>query len=219
MPLPKPSIFQDWPEPSIAVATTGVADLPVLTIPVIHELGSDLKGGTIESTRLLPPSKRPVMIKVESRVVTEGLQRIQSSEYLATVRRRKSRALRDAIAGLARHAGREDFAVCTYPVLKQVNELLTTLNEASEEGNTREILRQLRNTLMNGGWSRYRAPEVRRAAVEILNGLAEAEEVLPQRVDESFDRLHASGLNPVGTPLFRLERGESTPDAEDEVSG
>jgi hypothetical protein len=217
MPLPKSSRFPDWPGQLRPTEGGTVGDLEVITIPVIHELGSDLRGGIIESTRWLAPCKRPVIVRVESQVVTGAVQGGHSPEYLAAVRRRKCRALDAAVGGLTPHAGREDFAVCTYPVLNQINDLLTTLNDASAEGNTREVLRQLRNTLMNGGWNKYRDPAVRRAAAEILNGLAEADEVLPQRVNESFDRLYAAGVNPVGTRLFAAGDDDETPDGEDEV--
>lgn len=134
---------------------------------------------------------------------------------VAALRQRRARAIRDAIVGLEAHAGRRDFAVCTYPVLKQLNELLMSLADASAEGNTREILRQVRNTLMNGGWNQYRDPAVRRAAADTLKGLAEAEEVLPPRVDEAFDRLFAAGLTPAGAQLLGAGAEGDTPDAEE----
>jgi hypothetical protein len=159
------------------------------------------------------------MVKVESQVVTRAVQGAHSPEYLATVRRRKARALCNAVERLSQDAARDDFAVCTYPVLKQVNELLTTLADASTEGNTREILRQLRNTLMNGGWNGYKDPAARATAVAILNHLAEAEDVLPKEADESFDRLSDVGLDPVGAKLFGGDEEDDTIDGENEVPG
>lgn len=217
MPWPKVSGARETAPYSLFPEEPIVADVEVIDIPVIHELGSDLNGGIIQSTRVIGPSKRPVIVKVESQVVASGLQAIQSAEYMATVRRRKARELSVAFEQLEPHTVREDFAVCTYPVLKQVNELLATLLNAGTEGNTREILRQLRNTLMNGGWNRYRAPDSRRTALTILARLAEAEEILPKDVDEVFDRLYDAGLHPVGAPLFTADEEDEAPDGETEI--
>jgi transcriptional regulator with XRE-family HTH domain len=149
----------------------------------------------------------------------DGVDGLPSAAAVAALRRRQAQAIREAIAGLEKHAGRGDFAVCTYPVLKQVNELLATLTDAAAEGNTREILRQVRNTLMNGGWNQYRDPAVRRSATDIVSGLAETDAVLAQRVEESFDRLYAAGLNPAGAQLVGASAEDDPPDAEDQVPG
>jgi hypothetical protein len=147
------------------------------------------------------------------------LKKHQSPEYMATVRRRKSGSLRSAITALAEHADREDFVICTYPVLKEINELLIHLACSETEGNSREILRQLRNTLLNGGWNRYRQPAVRRAAVAILTHLAEAEKVLPSLVDEAFEQLSRASLNPVGASLPEFSAEEAILDAQGQVPG
>ena len=130
------------------------------------------------------------------------MQRNRNLVRLGKVRRRKCRELSTSISDLAEHVGREDFVVCTYPILKRVNEFLVMLKDADGEGNAREILRQVRNTLMNGGWNKYRDPAVRQTATDVLNSLAEADQVLPQDVNTVFDRLYQAGLNPVGSPVF-----------------
>jgi transcriptional regulator with XRE-family HTH domain len=135
---------------------------------------------------------------------TNGAGTRPTRKRLRALRQRAARTIRESVANLREQVTREDFAVCTYPVLKRINELLVELASADAEGNTREILRQLRNTLMNGGWNKYRDPCVRQTTVEILNELAEAVEVLPQQVDEAFDRLNSTGLNPVGVSLFAV---------------
>jgi hypothetical protein len=218
MPLPRTGRAPDWPDQARSPEVGMVSDLEV-TIPIVHELGSDLRGGLIERTRWLPPSNRPIVVRVESQVVTRAAEALHSPEYLATVRRRRCRALGLALERLAAHANREDFAVCTYPVLNQVNELLHLLQDASAEGNTREVLRQLRNTLMNGGWNKYRDPAVRRVGAEILNELAEVDEVLPVRVNEWFNRISGTGANPVGAPLFADDEEDEAKNGEAEAPG
>ncbi len=195
---------------------TSAADVDVVNIPVLHELGWDLTSRRIETTRLIPPSRRPVAVKVVSDVVTHGAQRARSADYLATLRRRNAGKISRAVTGLAEHVQRPDFAECTYPVLKELNELLSLLADAEVEGNTRGILRQIRNTLMNGGWDKYRAAAARSTVAQLLNHLAEAAEVLPHKVDEAFAQLQHAGLNPVGAPIPEMAE-EADADAENEV--
>jgi hypothetical protein len=198
---------------------TSAADVSVVNIGLVHELGWDLTGGVIETTRIISPSRRPVAVKVVSEVVTRAARRAHSPEYMATVRRRKCGKIRATVIALAEHAARPDVAVCTYPIHKDINDLLAVLASSDTEGNAREILRQVRNTLMNGGWNRYRTAAVRETAARILSHLAEAEEVLPGKVDEVFDQLDRAGLDPVGAPLPELSEDETAADAESEVPG
>ncbi len=195
------------------------AEANVVGISVFHELGSDLAGGTITETRRVGPSKRATLVTVTSHVIPHSAQAIQSPEYMETVRRRRAGSIAEALSDLAPHAARDDFAVCTYPVVKKISELLETLINAQTEGNTREILRQLRNTLMNGGWRDYRDAKVRKTAIAIVRILQEAEEVTPQQVEEAFDQLHDAGLNPVGPPIFADSDENEGADVQAQVSG
>jgi hypothetical protein len=136
----------------------------------------------------------------------------------SALRRREACKIGEAISKLAGYAAPADFAVYTYPVVKQINDILAALvNDA--EGNTREILRQLRNTLMNGGWNKYRDGAVRQVAREILTRLAEADTVLAQEVDEAFDRLCDAGLNPVGASLLADADEDQDADAQEKIPG
>jgi hypothetical protein len=149
---------------------------------------------------------------------TNGAGKRLTRKSLRTLRQRAARSICESVAKLREHATREDFVVCTYPVLKRINELLLELASAEAEGNTREILRQLRKTLMNGGWTKYRDATARQTAMAILTELAEAGDVLPHQVDEAFDRLNRMGLNPVGVPLFAIANEDDGDDAQDKVS-
>src|SRR5438552_18171726 len=88
MPLPKVPSAWDQKTASISADEVRFADVQVIEIPVIHELGFDQNGGIIETTRLIKPSRRLTVVKVESQVVTRGFQGISSPPYMATVRRR-----------------------------------------------------------------------------------------------------------------------------------
>jgi hypothetical protein len=218
MPLPESTTIWEWETDTMAAAEPAPAGTAVVNVSLIHELGTRLNGGTIETTRFIGPSKRPTIVKIESQVVAQGAQRIYSPDYMATVRRRKSREIARAIADLAEHADRQDIGVRTYPIVRQLGALLETLSHAEAEGNTREILRQVRNTFMNGGWQKYRDSSIRSEANRIMDDLAEAEEIFPEKVDEVFDRLSQVHLNPVGSPAFALDEEDDTADAQEQVS-
>jgi hypothetical protein len=126
--------------------------------------------------------------------------------------------LQDRIAALEPHAGRNDFVVCTYPIVKQLNELVLTLMEAPDEGNSRAILRQLRNTFLNGGWNRYRDGKARQIAMSVLNYLTRTKQVPARKVDETFDQLYDNGLNPVALPLPDIQESPQTTYAQRKVS-
>jgi hypothetical protein len=213
MPLPQGWGLRDFGVPE---KRDTLANAVLIEIPLFHELGSDLSSMLAEATRVIPPSKRTVVVKVQSQVVTQGARGGQSPAYSATVRRRKCRELSKSLAGLAAHAGRDDFAVCTHPLVRQIQELLVTLASADGEGNTREVLRQVRNTLMNGGWNKYREPVVRQTVARVLSTLAEAEEILPSQVDAFSEQLYIADLDPVGSLALAADEED---DGKDEVPG
>ena len=179
-----------------------------ITVDVIHELGSRGTALTVTTHRVVPPSRVPTIVTIRSQVLGQPGSSA-SPEYLGTVRRRKARRLADSILELAKYSDRTDFVVWTYPVLEQIKELIATLSDATAEGNTREILRQVRDSFMNGGWESYRRPDARNVAFMIADQLASATEVAPKDVDAAFESLMQARLNPVGRficdPVFQDE--------------
>ncbi len=92
------------------------------------------------------------------------------------------------------------------------------------EGNTRELLRRLRDSLMNGGWDDYRRKQVRSLAETVLRYLGEAEVVSPTDVGRISGELDEAGLHTVALPLLTFDDENEVGDedresAEDEVSG
>jgi hypothetical protein len=185
-------------------------------ISIVHELGADLRAETIEKIVTIGPSQVPVRVKVESRVITQTAKAFHSSEYMATSRRRAARVLSTLILGLEVGAAREDFVVCTHPIVSGIGALMEKLQGASEEGNVREILRQVRNTFLDGGWESYRKADARRTAAAALEHLATAEEVTPRDVDVWFTKLIESGADPVGAKMFTMTEDDET-DGEEEI--
>ena len=127
---------------------------------------------------------------------------VERGVYLATIRRRFAGKISKLIESLDSHAASDDFPLWTQQVLESLRESIQQLSAADEsssaehEGNSCEILRQVRDTLLDSGWKRYREPDVRTAVAKILQHLAAAEEVTSEDAFESTDQLLDLGLNP-----------------------
>ncbi len=129
--------------------------LGVVELTIAHELGSSGAGLPLTEYRFLPPSPSPTLLVFKSEVVGQTTLQPASDAYRAIVRRRKARRIVEGLAGLAEYSDRKDFSVWTYPLIQQLKELLGDLADSDKEGNTREVLRQVRDTFMNGGWENY----------------------------------------------------------------
>jgi hypothetical protein len=172
----------------------GVRDLRV---GITHEIGPTFIGSTTATEqRMVPPSDAPTRITFFSNVVQSSAARtMRSPAYLASVRRRHMKSLAKEIESWGRQVDRLDFAAVTLPVFERLRDLVAkTLIDIDTEGNTREILRRLRDTLLDGGSNHYRRPEVRGAAVQVLQQLGELEEVTPKHVANAVDLLRRQKL-------------------------
>lgn len=185
---------------------------PTETITITHELGKDLAGSRTTRYLSVAPSDEPTIVAVTSQVVTESARRMNSPEYLATVRRRKCEAIEKMVFSLAKKAHRDDFAAFTFKVFDEIRELLGKLTVVPKEGNACEILRQIRDSFFDGGHERYRDPKARDLVRSILTRLSEAEDVTPEDVDEVWDELMDGGLAARFPAIFTVEEGKEEAD-------
>lgn len=179
---------------------------------LIHEMGSGLAGDTIKAECLVHPSDKPTLVSVESQVVTDAARRLNSPQYLASIRRRKSTKIKNMFTNLANKARRDDFVVFTMKVVEEIRELLIQLTDVHREGNTREILRQIRDTFLDGGHERYRDAKARDLVASIFKRLAEADGVTPDDVDRVWDELHDSGLSAPIPAVFTVAEAKEEAD-------
>jgi hypothetical protein len=184
------------------------------TIEMIHELGADLIGDAITRRLVIEPSATRTVVHVESRVVTDTAARMNSPAYLATVRRRRCRKIGKLVAALAKKSRRDDFAAFTFKVVDEIRGLLSELTDVESEGNTREILRQIRDTFLDGGHDRYRDSKARDLVADIFERLSQFEEVSCDDVDEVWDELNESGIAAALPQLFVVGQGNTEPDGE-----
>lgn len=198
----------------IATSTGGTAVKTALIArrDIYHEFGSELEDRVATATVEIDPQAPPVRVEVQSHVLFSGRRVLRSPAYLASVRRREAGRISQLVASLDQHADKDDFEVWTHDVLGTLRRLIRNLSDAEEdadvehEGNSCEILRQLRDTLLNTGWQRYREQDVRKGVVEILKRLASADEVTADDAYRAMDRLLDLNLDP--TVGFAGHNGE-----------
>lgn len=177
-------------------------------VVIIHEVGSDLAGSNVTKFVEVPASDMPIVLGFTSHVVTDSARRMNSPEYLASVRRRKCAKVTRMISSLAQKARRDDFEAFTFKVVEEVRGLLAQLTDVQSEGNTREILRQIRDTFLDGGHERYREPKTRLLVESILTRLSEVDEVTPEMVDQVWDELFDGGVTTPIAAVFTVEEGK-----------
>lgn len=205
-------------------AVTLNAGLPIsdegstVHIDILHELGYPPEDAIETVTLPIDPFSPPTQVTMKSYVLARTARRLGSPQYLAALRRRKSLAIAELIERLVDRAGDDDWVVWTQEPLDRLRQLIHQLSEAEQlsypqhEGNSCEILRQIRDTFVNTGWKRYREAPVRDQVTRILRHLGKADEVTPEDVNSCMDRLLDIALDvAVGMPLFD--------DEEDEVPG
>lgn len=121
--------------------------------------------------------------------------------FIIDNRQRQCTEIAAALDGVAGNAAIAHFVSSMDFVVKKLNKLLADLADVPTEGNTREILRQVRNTMMHAGRDQFRDPAKRARAIGVLNRLAVAVDVHPEDVQAAFDELYDAQLDPVGIPI------------------
>jgi hypothetical protein len=144
--------------------------------------------------------------RLRARATTTG-QTTPTPEYIASVRRRKCKKLAALIQSLDEYATDSMFSAFTSEILDEIRHLITFLADADYarenqfEGNCREVLRQIRDSLMNLGWEKYRAAGVRQLVKSICDGLATADHVTADYAATVYKRLDAAELTPCLFPV------------------
>jgi len=169
--------------------------------------------GNLLEERLVEPSDSPTLVSAESHVVTGAARQMNSPESLASVRRQTSATIKDMLASLEKRARRDDFEVFALMLVEEIHELLGRLAEVPREGNTREILRQVRDTFLDGGSERYRDATARDLVATIFERLAQADKVTPDDVDQVWDELCDGGLAAPIPALFQVDEAKEGADA------
>lgn len=193
----------------------------VLHAPTLfHEVGDNFSGSDMTDWFEVPPSRHATKVVVRSIAIPPSGNRRPSPEYLASLRRRKTKKIAESIVALSRHAQDEGFALWTEKVVDDLRKAIQFLSDEEEfcdpphEANSCEVLRQVRDSFLNGGWEKYRRPEVRGAALSVLKRLSGQDEVSGEDVSSAFDELLQAGLDGAVFPIQGMfaDDNEEVPD-------
>ncbi len=185
-----------------------------------RRVGIEFTDATVEKIVSIDRTSPPTEIVFRSHVVTSAIRGLKSPAYLASIRRRRSDKIARLILDLENHANESGFAVWTQEPLDELRRLIQELSDAEEyayperEGNSCEVLRQVRDTFLNTGWERYRELAVRTGVSRVLQTLAKEDEITGGHADTVMDTLLDMDLNPsVGLSWNNVET------EEDEIPG
>jgi len=181
--------------------------LPISVVDITHDL-SDIHTSAAQSISMDP--RLYDRIQITSRVVNVPGKR--SPAFVAAKRRELLIGILELFRCMGKQVDRLDFQMIAYPIVQKINAALDYLQQDFEEGNTREALRRVRNTLMNGGWEEFRRAEARGAAEATVLALIHAETVTPEIADAAFNRLFDAGLTQVPS---HFDDGDAVADEED----
>jgi hypothetical protein len=176
---------------------------PTINREIIHELGSDLEDIQVEELLEVQPSHLSTFVHIKSSVKAIGARALRSAPYLASVRRREAGRIAKLVEDLStKTRNLDDFIVWVHEPLDRIRRLIDNLSTAEEfrdtehEGNSCEILRQIRDTFLKEGWHSYLKAEVCATTVSILKKLATEDDITSDDVYDSLDKLFDVGLNP-----------------------
>jgi hypothetical protein len=176
------------------------------TVFVAHEY--PVAGDVItETVTLETPAPTTTVIFKSAVTAIAGRKQNASPAFLAAQRRHRSAQISRSIQALGNVEDKEDFQIWAHEPLAQIRKLLHFLTDAEaqadpeHEGNSCEILRQLRDSFLRNGWRRYREDTVRAAVVAVVAKLIEADSVTASDASASLASLLDIGLEP-GLNLF-----------------
>lgn len=158
------------------------------------------------------PSSKPSIVKVTSKYTATPSQSFSSrssppssSEFFAAIRRRVATSLTELVRKLREHHDSDTFVFVTHAIVTQIQKELQQLSDAEREANSREILRQVRDSILNGGWNRLRVETAQAVILKALKILQKDGEVTGAEADSVFDLLLDGGLTPVVLPVLHAD--------------
>ncbi len=201
--LPRAQVVRDADttsdlESAGTVSVQGTNRLSIELLLERPESGSVALGG---GTFVVPASKRPTHVTVVPTMT--GKAGAPTEEYTATVRRRKIGAMARLFGELATLSTDDRFLFSVDATIKKIEEALQEFADSKREGNTREILRTLLNTLRNGRWERFKQSVVPEKVQKFLTQLATAEWIIPEQVEEFHSMVDDLELDSLTLPAVQ----------------
>ena len=152
----------------------GVARPDTLVVSLAHDFDPDLEERWYEFPLDLDPKTRRSSLLVKSHVyATQSKKKLGSANYLAAVRRREA-GLSPSSSRISPPAATTSISLRGRTRLEKLRRAVQVLADAEEsaypehEGNACEILREVRDSFLNGGWRKYRERGVPETVAGIL---------------------------------------------------
>lgn len=153
------------------------------------------------------PSADRTIIRIKSTVDFSEVRKGRSDQYLASQRRRKSNHIAMMFDKLTlSHSA--PIVIATHPILHELKSLIELIQPSRKESNAREVLRQVRDTLLNGHWDKYASAACCKAASTVLLMISEVDEVSFDTTLDAADTLEANGFRITGIRFDEDEKKE-----------
>jgi hypothetical protein len=177
---------------------------------LVHEIRPELADEVQTATICIEPSIERTLIKVRSIADLSQARRGESAVFVASLRRKRCREIAGKIRVLDRLSASQSMLVVTQPILADLKDLLARIQQTTQEANAREILRQVRDTLMNGQWNLYAGKSARDCVADLLLSLAEFNETVSiDDVYSAADRLESNGFKISGLVISDEQEQEN----------
>ncbi|MCO8123411.1 hypothetical protein NHH03_16800 [Stieleria sp. TO1_6] len=180
---------------SAGAVNSGVVDLRRL---LVSEVGPSLDDAYLDDEFVVPPNIVPTRVTFRAVTNMAAVRGSQSPAYVASRRRSRCRELAESIGNLQHNLQSIPLVVATQPILSEIKNLVASIQRIESEANTREILRQVRDTLLNGQWEKYQSVEVCRHIASVVEKLGHSLDVEFNEIDLCAAKLENLGFEIAG---------------------
>lgn len=168
------------------------------SIPVRGILDMQEPTQSWSATYEIAPSTKKTRLEFELQVDSSALVKQQSDAYLGAIRRKECQRIQGLIRDLASHVERDDFYMAIHAPLQATRELIKRLMPSRVEANAREMLRQLRDSLIGEQGDKYKETKVRETVVREFDTLCKSTSILMNDVLNFTDELEGVGFCALG---------------------
>lgn len=168
---------------------------------MIVEVDENLGDKYVTHSFDLPASSKTTSVTVTAVADASQARRGASETYLAAIRRRDSKNIKVMYQSLDLAQSASSIMMQTMPILELLQKLILQLHSSDREANSREVLRQVRETLLDGQWKHYLHPNAKDTFLALMGRLAEAGEVDFHDTVDSAEKLEAVGFSISGMAI------------------
>ncbi|TWU06241.1 hypothetical protein [Stieleria varia] len=179
---------------SAGASSAGNSGQASMTYQIINEVGPLLKDSVQEATFDLPANKFATTIKIRAVADASAARHGESPNFVASIRRKECKSLAESVAAIPNRPSSVPAVVATQQLLRKLTLLIERIQSIATEANSREILRQVRDTFLDGQWDLYETPGTADKVAGILTKLSSLSRVEMADIKQSSRTLEQSGF-------------------------